>query len=77
MARGNYFMFLNNDTEPRKGWLSALVRTIESDPQIAIVGSKLLYPDGTIQHGGVGFSYAGPLPIFPFHLFWNSSWLTV
>lgn len=68
MARGKYFMFLNNDTEPRAGWLSALVRMIEADPHIAMVGSKLLYPDGTIQHGGVAFSYAGPLPISPFHL---------
>jgi GT2 family glycosyltransferase len=68
MARGRYLMFLNNDTEPTAGWLSALVRMMESDPQIAMVGSKLLYPDGTIQHGGVAFSYAGPLPIGPFHL---------
>ena len=68
MARGKYLMFLNNDTEPRAGWLSAMVRVMESDPQIAMVGSKLLYPDGTIQHGGVAFSYAGPLPIGPFHL---------
>jgi len=68
LARGKYFMFLNNDTEPRAGWLSALVRMIEADPRIAMVGSKLLYPDGTIQHGGVAFSYAGPLPIAPFHL---------
>jgi GT2 family glycosyltransferase len=68
MARGKYLMFLNNDTEPRAGWLSALVRMMESDPQIAMVGSKLLYPDGTIQHGGVAFSYAAPLPIGPFHL---------
>ncbi len=68
MARGTYLMFLNNDTEPRAGWLSALVRMMESDPQIAMVGAKLLYPDGTIQHGGVAFSYAGPLPIAPFHL---------
>jgi GT2 family glycosyltransferase len=68
LARGKYLMFLNNDTEVTAGWLSALVRVMESDPQIAMVGSKLLYPDGTIQHGGVAFSYAGPLPIGPFHL---------
>ena len=68
MARGKYFMFLNNDTEPRPGWLSSMLKVADADPNVAIVGSKLLFPDGTIQHGGVLFSYAGPLPISPFHL---------
>jgi GT2 family glycosyltransferase len=68
MARGKYLLFLNNDTEPRAGWLSAMVKLVEADPKIAIVGSKLLFPDGTIQHGGVVFAYAGPIPVTPYHL---------
>ena len=68
MARGKYLMFLNNDTEARAGWLSAMVKVLEAEPQIAMVGSKLLFPDGTIQHGGVVFAYGGPLPVTPFHL---------
>jgi O-antigen biosynthesis protein len=52
-AKGDYLVFLNNDTEPQPGWLDALVRIIHDDPAVGAVGSKLLYPDGTIQHAGV------------------------
>jgi GT2 family glycosyltransferase len=68
MARGQYVLFLNNDTEPTPGWLPPMVAEVEADPAVAIVGSKLLYPDGTVQHGGVVFAYAGPEPITPLHL---------
>ncbi len=68
LASGRYLLFLNNDTEPHARWASAMVAEIELDPAIAIVGSKLLYPDGTIQHAGVGFAYAVWQPIMPMHV---------
>jgi GT2 family glycosyltransferase len=52
-ASGEYLVFLNNDTLPRPGWLDALVAYAQAQPAAAVVGSKLLYPDGTIQHAGV------------------------
>jgi GT2 family glycosyltransferase/Flp pilus assembly protein TadD len=52
-AHGDYLLFLNNDTEPQAGWLDSLIRTIHPNPAIGAAGSKLLYPDGTIQHAGV------------------------
>jgi GT2 family glycosyltransferase len=52
-ASGEYLVFLNNDVVPKDGWLDALIRYAESHPGAAAVGSKLLYPDGTIQHAGV------------------------
>ena len=67
MARGRYIVFLNNDTEPRAGWLSAMVRVADASPEVAVVGNKLLFPDGTIQHAGVIFGYGVPFPITPFH----------
>lgn len=51
-ARGTYIMFLNNDTQVTEGWLSSLVRLIESDATIGMVGSKLVYPDGRLQEAG-------------------------
>lgn len=53
VAKGGYLLFLNNDTEPQHGWLEPLLTMIESDATIGAVGSKLLFPDGSIQHAGV------------------------
>jgi O-antigen biosynthesis protein len=51
-ATGDVLVFLNNDTEVHDGWLGPLVDEL-ADPTVGIVGSRLLYPDGTIQHSGV------------------------
>ena len=51
-ARGEYILFLNNDTKVCENWLSSLVELIESDESIGMVGSKLVYPDGRLQEAG-------------------------
>ncbi|OPX39478.1 MAG: hypothetical protein B1H11_02960 [Desulfobacteraceae bacterium 4484_190.1] len=64
-ASGKYLVFLNNDIIPLPGWLVEMLRVIESDEGIGVVGSKLLFPDGTIQHAGVVISSNG----LPYHLY--------
>lgn len=51
-AKGQYIMFLNNDTKVHPRWLSSLVELIESDESIGMVGSKLVYPTGQLQEAG-------------------------
>lgn len=65
-ARGEFLVFLNNDTIPLKGWLAALVEEVRAHADVAVVGSKLLFEDGTIQHAGVAFSRQWFLP---YHLY--------
>ena len=52
-ASGEPLVFLNNDTLAQPGWLDALVRHAEAHPRAGVVGGKLLFPDGTVQHAGV------------------------
>jgi GT2 family glycosyltransferase len=63
-ALGEYLVFLNNDTIPEPGWLDALVEYARRE-HVPVVGSKLLFPDGTVQHAGVVFGFQGdPLHIY-------------
>ena len=52
-ARGEVFVFLNNDTEPRgEHWLARLA-DVALREDVGAVGALLLYADGRIQHAGV------------------------
>ncbi|MEO6156446.1 MAG: glycosyltransferase family 2 protein, partial [Ilumatobacteraceae bacterium] len=64
-SSGELVVLLNNDTEPLDGWLDALVGYADDNPQASIIGTKLLYPDGRIQHAGVAFGSSG----WPYHLY--------
>jgi GT2 family glycosyltransferase len=57
---------LNNDIEAiATGWLDQMTGWL-ARPEIGVVGAKLLYPDGSIQHAGV---HVEPSHGMPGHLF--------
>ncbi|HEY7892710.1 MAG TPA: glycosyltransferase [Solirubrobacteraceae bacterium] len=43
---------LNSDMEARTGWLACLQYAASQEDDVAIVGARLLYPDGRIQFAG-------------------------
>jgi O-antigen biosynthesis protein len=52
-------VFVNNDVVVvDSGWLKPLVRFAVM-PQIGVVGAKLLFPDGRLQHAGVVLGFGG------------------
>lgn len=51
-ARGRFVLLLNNDTRVVTGWLDALVDSFALFPRAGLVGSKMLYPDGSLQEAG-------------------------
>lgn len=59
-ARGEYLILLNNDTAVlHEDWIEALLNHAQR-PEVGIVGAKLHYPDGRIQHAGVVLGLRGP-----------------
>jgi len=60
LARGDYLLLLNNDTAAlHDDWLDEMMGHAVR-PDVGIVGAKLLYPDGKIQHAGVILGMRGP-----------------
>jgi GT2 family glycosyltransferase len=52
-ARGQIFLLLNNDVEIiNADWLTEIVSQV-SRPTVGVVGARLWYPNGQLQHGGV------------------------
>ena len=58
MAHGRYIMLLNNDTLPTPGWLEKMMELAVGDAAGRHRRSKLLFPNGRIQHVGVAFDEA-------------------
>ncbi|NJL07915.1 MAG: glycosyltransferase, partial [Methylacidiphilales bacterium] len=56
VARAPHLLLLNSDVIPvEPGWLQKMLAVIEDRADIGIVGARLLYPNGAIQHDGMAF----------------------
>ncbi len=56
IARGRHLVLMNSDVMPRRpGWASAMLETYARTADIGILGVKLLYENGSIQHAGMEF----------------------
>jgi GT2 family glycosyltransferase len=51
-ARGEFLVFLNNDTEPLPGWIEALLELFEAHPETGAAGARLVDPNGTLKEAG-------------------------
>ena len=52
-AKGEVLVFLNDDTAPlSRDWLTVLVSQAQR-PEVGVVGAKLVYASGAIQHAGL------------------------
>lgn len=61
-CRAPYVLLLNSDTRLQAGALEALSAYLDHHPDTAVVGPRLAYPDGSLQHSC--FPFPTPLDTF-------------
>jgi cellulose synthase/poly-beta-1,6-N-acetylglucosamine synthase-like glycosyltransferase len=54
-----WVFLLNNDTEVNEGFLLEALHLAAKKPSAALIGSKLVYPDGSLQEAGAFFWKSG------------------
>jgi GT2 family glycosyltransferase len=64
-ASGEFILFLNNDVFLLGDTLKGMFRAFAMHPDLGVCGTRLLFPDGTIQHAGVVLA---PPPKGPYHV---------
>ena len=67
VARGQYSILMNSDVVPKRpGWAGEMLRIYKTLPKPGLLGAKLLYEDGSIQHAGIAFRRYAP---------WGGLWI--
>lgn len=51
-TRGERLVFINDDVTVSPGWLEGLHRALDRDPDVAVVGTKVLLTDDRLQEAG-------------------------
>jgi GT2 family glycosyltransferase len=49
LVRGRFVLMLDSDTAVRRGAVERLAGVLDENPQVGLVGPKLVYPDGEVQ----------------------------
>ena len=76
IARGSYFLLLNNDTLFReKEVLSTMLDFMKNNANVGVVGCRLIYPDGSLQSEGERFPSVWR--IFKSQILFEKSWRRV
>jgi GT2 family glycosyltransferase len=58
-SQGNYLILLNSDVFPtHAGWIQSLCHALINNKEYGIIGAKLLFPDDSLQHGGMTFLFS-------------------
>lgn len=66
LARGRYVMLLNPDAWVEPSTIARMVAIMDSDPDIGVLGTTVLHPDGSIQEAGNQLDRMGfPVPLRP------------
>ena len=63
---GPFWDELKRIAETKRVSLNQLVAEVDGHPEVGIVGSKLLYGDGSVQHAGVVFMRSA---LSPYHIY--------
>lgn len=57
-ARAPKLLFLNSDAFPQQpGWLARMTEALDGNPEIGVVGARLTFAEGGIQHAGMRFEW--------------------
>ena len=61
VARSEHIVMLNNDTQPEPCWLEQMMATLEREPEVGMVSSKMLFAHdpGRINSTGIAVDWAG------------------
>lgn len=58
-SHGEKLILLNSDVFPNHNeWIESLCSCLDENTDYGMIGAKLLYPDGSIQHRGMQFVYS-------------------
>jgi FkbM family methyltransferase len=71
LAKGEYLVFLNNDTNVTSKWLDNIIDQFEFNSEIGVQGAKLIYGSGIIQHAGVVYGKYIRNVITHYHIYIN------